>query len=466
MMKPGISSVFIWLLGVACRLILVFVLAVILPLLFTSLRERLHFAAALSIWLLPVPLLVGGYTWAVYYRLPFFRNRSRPRRILIASGLAMFFIFLTVLLAGLALHILLEWKYDQRVETVTLPSGDILENHTYLKEGWGDERYNTLFLNDPATGVSEQIDDPSGYLNYEAGPSNSSLLQRYPHPQEFALGDEKVLIVGPFACKRFASQQWLDMKGPHWDLFRFEQAEWKAADYIREVWQSMDAAQISRLASRGYVADDGPQDYFKYQFDSLDLTNNVLTVKRARTDLNGPWGDLSDHDFPQYLVYSPCKYDGTPDYDFPWEFDLARTCEKNGPRWLKPMPFRIALDYSVVTYRGTPGAPDPEDHDLVMARPDAKEIATATLELSGRKLRATECRFTLGGTNHIVEKFKAMYVCADARTNHINIIWQPHVAGAFPGSGLNLGDWIIVGKLHQGTDCDCDEFIRLRRIDP
>ena len=126
----------------------------------------------------------------------------------------------------------------------------------------------------------------------------------------------------------------------------------------------------------------------------------------------------------------------------------------------------MALDYSVITFRGTQSASKRERQAIAMARPDAKEIATATLELSGQELRAAECQFTIGGTNHIVEKFKAMYGFADARTNRFYIIWQPHVAGAYPVSGLKPGEWVIVGENHWGTDCGCDEFIRLRRIDP
>ena len=460
-MKPGIRLTLGWLFGLTFRLIMASVVTGILGISMAFWERKRHLAQILPIWLPPLILLLVGYTWAVYYRLPFFRQQSRPQRVLIASGLAALFILMTVLLAGLALNAWLTRKIDRRVETVTLPSGDVLENHTYLEEGWGDERYNALFLKSPTTGATERIDDPFGYWNYEAGPGDPSLLQRYPQPQELMRGAEKVLVIGPFICKR-----WIKTKKPYWDMFAFEQAEWEAADYVRSIWKPTDPAQASRLASRSLFAGEGPQAYLKYQFESLDLANNVLTVKRTRTDLNGPWGHLSSDEFPDYLVYSSCDYNGAPAYDFPWKFDLPRTRAKNGPRWVKPMPFRIALDYSVVTFQSTPGVPDEEKHDLVMARPDAKEIGTATLELSDQELRATECRFTVGGTNHIVEKFKAMYGYADALTNHFNLIWQPHVNGAFPVASLKLGEWAIVGESHWSANCGGDEFIRLRRIEP
>jgi hypothetical protein len=464
-MKAGIQFALYWLFGLAFRLIVALVLTGIFYILLSLLMACLHLAETLPVWLLPIVLLFVGDTWAVYYRLPFFRKQSRPQRILISSGLAAPLIVMTILAiyfgGSAALGALLIRKTDRRVETVSLPSGEVLENHTYLEEGWGDERYNALFLKSPATGASERIDDPPGCWNYEAGPGDPSLLQRYPCPQEFVRGTEKVLLIGPFVCKRRGQKN-----GPYWDIFAFDQACWGAADYVQSFWKPADPAQASRLASRSSFPSEGPQANLHYQFDGLDLENNILTVKRARTFLNGSWGHLSSDEFPDYLVYSACDDHGAPAYDFPWEFDLVRTRAKNGPRWIKPMPFRMALDYSVITFQGTPGVPFEEKHDLAMARPGAKEIAAATLELSDQELRATECRFTLCGTNHIVEKFKAMYGYADTQTNHFNIIWQPHVNGAFPVSGLNPGEWVIVGETDFGVDCGCDKFIRLRRIEP
>lgn len=40
------------------------------------------------------------------------------------------------------------------------------------------------------------------------------------------------------------------------------------------------------------------------------------------------------------------------------------------------------------------------------------------------------------------------------------------VGGAFLVPSLVLGEWVIVGEMDWGAKCGCDEFIRLRRIDP
>jgi len=94
-------------------------------------------------------------------------------------------------------------KTDERVESVQLPSGETLENQTYYESSFrGGERFNKLFLKDPANGISELV----GNLNYE---QNASLFSRFPHPQEFTRGNEKVLIIGSFVCKR-----WNFKKGP------------------------------------------------------------------------------------------------------------------------------------------------------------------------------------------------------------------------------------------------------------
>lgn len=450
-MRPGSKFALYWLFGLALRLVAALVLAVVLCLLWVYLLIRLHLPKILPTWHLPALLLLVGYTWAVYFRLPFFRNRSRPQRIFLSSGLAALFIFMTYWGGMAALFVLLNKKTDRRVETVTLPSGEVLENHTYLEEGWGDERYNALFLKNPATGVSEPIDDPLGHLNYESAPGEPSLFQRYPHPQEFVRGDEKVLLIGPFACKR-----WIQQKKSSWDLFRFDTASHEEVDYVRSFWKPTDPAPAARMASGTFSPGEGPECFLHYQFDSLNLENNILTVKLAQPN----------DEFPDYLVYSACDYKGDPSYNFPWKFDLARTRAKNGPQWVKPMPYRMALDYSVVTFRGLPGIPFDEKHDIAMTRPSAKEIATAILELSDQELRSAECQFTIDDTNRVVEKFKAMYGFADAQTNRFNILWQPHVNGAFPVSSLRPGEWVIVGESSYGTNCVCDRFIRIHRMEP
>jgi len=91
-------------------------------------------------------------------------------------------------------------KIDEQVETGRLSSDEILENHTHYEGGgMAGQRFNKVFLKNPTAGTSELI----GNLNYEANPDHSSLLERFPHPQEIVRGDKKVLIIGPYVCKRW-----------------------------------------------------------------------------------------------------------------------------------------------------------------------------------------------------------------------------------------------------------------------
>jgi hypothetical protein len=345
-------------------------------------------------------------------------------------------------------------KTDERIESVKLPSGEVLENHTYLEEGWGDDRYNTLFLKNPGTGVSERINDHFGYLNYESGPNDPALLQRYPHPREFVHGDEKVLIIGPYVCKRC---MW--KTGPEWDIASFGGAEGDATKYLRS---------FVKTNSAFFSTYSGPEEFLHYQIDNLDLENNVLTLKRV------PWNAQTEppefRDFPDYLVYSAVNFNGKSRYEFPWEFDEARTRAKNGPRWEKPMPFKMALDYSVITFPAKAGfRTHGEKRDVALTHDGAKEIAATSLELSDQEVRSSECKYIVF-TNTITDKIEAMYGYASAETNHFYIVWEPRDPQAWQTSVssamLNLDEWTLISEDGFGTNILREEYVRLRKIEP
>jgi hypothetical protein len=203
-----------------------------------------------------------------------------------------------------------------------------------------------------------------------------------------------------------------------------------------------------------------------YQFDDLDLENNVLTVKRVPWNASADFPEYRDG-FPDYLVYSANGYNGRSGYEFPWKFDVIRTRAKNGPHWEKPMPFKMELDYSVITFPIKNGfMPNKDSRQSALAHVGAKGIASATLELSDQGPRNVECRYALSGTNQIVETIEAMYGFACAQTNRFNIVWQPQNPAAWPVPGLNLDEWVLVGASTFGSDLGRNEFIRLRRIEP
>mgnify|MGYP001545743894 CR=1 FL=1 len=318
-------------------------------------------------------------------------------------------------------------KTIEQVESVQLPSGEILENHTYFDgSGMDGQRFNKVFLKNPTKGTSELV----GNLNDETNPDHSSLLKRFPHPQEMVRGDEKVLVIGPYVCKRWEIPEY---GRPYWYIFSFDMAAGDAAAYL----QSFSKAANPALAT---LPGEGPAGHLHYQFDDLDLENNILTVKRV------PWNAQVDFPeyragFPDYLVYSANGYNGRSGYVFPWKFDVIRTRAKHGPQWEKPMPFRMALDYSVITFPIKSGAmPNRETYQSALAHAGMKEVGSATLELSDQALRTVECRYALSGTNQMVEKVEARYGFAGAQTNRFNLVWQPQNPAAWHVPGLTLNE--------------------------
>jgi hypothetical protein len=209
-----------WFAGLFVRLGSVSLLSLMLWFALVTAFGKLKILTNAPAWLIILVLWLG-YTWAVYFDLPIFLKRSRWQRILISSVPALVLMLLTGWMALRAVNAIFFGKSvsDQRMESVTLPSGEVLENHTYCDDGgWpSGSRINQLFLKNPATGTSERI-DAHGDLDYSYGPS---LLELYPHPQEIVRGDEKVLIIGSFVCKRCVWKT-----GPEWDIASFGGA-WK-----------------------------------------------------------------------------------------------------------------------------------------------------------------------------------------------------------------------------------------------
>jgi hypothetical protein len=219
-------------------------------------------------------------------------------------------------------------KTDKRIESVKLPSGEILENHTHCESGWPEgSRLNELFLKNPAIGISERVDS-NGNLDY---PYDDSLLVRFPQPQEFIYGDEKVLVIGSYLCQRLKFNN-----VSHWNIMSIVPVT-EAETYLKSFLPTNDVF---------YKSPDemGLQGSVPFVFDSLDLTNNILTLKKQIPkgyenwlhQTKQPFHDPVWDQFPPYLVYSEIDFKRGSIYRFPLKFDIARTKAKNGPLWDKP----------------------------------------------------------------------------------------------------------------------------------
>ena len=270
--------------------------------------------------------MIAGYACAIYFRFPFFQSRTSRQRWFISAVIAVPAVFLTYgcVIALLAAAFDFVSTSDKRTESVTLPSGEVLENHTYYESGWdGGDRFNKLFLKNPAQRTSELVGD----LNYAAGSNTPSLFAQSPHPQEFTYRNKKVLVIGSYLCKRINSP-----KAPYWDITTINWENGKlglldndARAYLKSFLPTND------IATNQSPFEISLEERVRFDFDSLDLTNNVLTIKRQVPKAGENWDE-----FPPYLVYSALGWNADSIYTFPSKFDIARTKAKNGPLWNKP----------------------------------------------------------------------------------------------------------------------------------
>ena len=307
-----------WFVGLFFRLMLVSFLSLILS--FASLLTfmGLGFNNRIS-WGLVVIGNVAVFAWAIYFRLPFFQSRTSRQRWIISAVIAVPTVFLAYYGAAALLTAALDFgsTSDKRTESVTLPSGEVLENHTYYEDGWdGGDRFNKLFLKNPAQRTSEFIRD----LHYDNVDSNTpSLFAQFPHPQEFTYRNKKVLVIGSYLCERVNAP-----KPPYW--------------YISTMYADEDARAYlkSFLPTNAIPTNQSPFEIsferrVRFDFDSLDLTNNILTLKKQMPKAGENWDE-----FPPYLVFSALDWNTNSIYTFPTRFDLARTKAKNGLLWNKP----------------------------------------------------------------------------------------------------------------------------------
>ena len=211
---------------------------------------------------------------------------------------------------------------------------------------------------------------------------------------------------------------------------------------------------------RGSSVDDGPDRGVHFICDNLDLENNVLTVKK----LGGDYGN----EYPDYLVYSAAGYNGSSGYEFTWKFDEARTRAKNGQRWINKMPFRMALDFSVITFPIKPGFfPYNDNRDRELVRAGAKEIGMTTMELSDVVLRRAECKYAYRNNTNFVDKIDAIYGHACPEANRFYIVWEPRNPEALrPVAELDLNEWKEVDESVFEGNIFREEYIRLRKIEP
>jgi hypothetical protein len=132
------------------------------------------------------------------------------------------------------------------------------------------------------------------------------------------------------------------------------------------------------------------------------------------------------------------------------------------------MPFKMVLDFSVVTFPKPSGNffAEKDERALALARGGAKEVFATTLELSDKELRSAECKYAVLNNTNVVDKIEALYGFSCLQTNRFYIVWQPHDPAAWPMSTLNLNEWALVDEQDFQDNILREEFIRIRQVEP
>jgi hypothetical protein len=318
-MTESTKSKLWWFAGLFLRLVMVLILGLVVSFFLSAIFRDLGFSGR-DFWCLIIIGMIAGYTWAIYFQFPFFQSRTTRQRLFISAGIALPTMFLTYYCAWMLLLAALDFAStsDRRNESVTLPSGEVLENHMYRESSWDETmRMNKVFLKNPAKGTSELIGD----INYEEKGDTLPLFAQFPHPQEFIYGDEKVLVIGSYLCQRIKFGN-----APYWNITSIG-ADTDARAYLKSFLATND------IPSNQSPPEIGLEGSVPFVFDSLDLANNVLTIKKQTAEEGENWDE-----FPPYLVYSAVGSNGSSLYQFPLKFDIARTKAKNGPLWDNTMP--------------------------------------------------------------------------------------------------------------------------------
>ena len=242
---------------------------------------------------------------------------------------------------------------EKFIETVSLPSGEVLTNESFLSLGRDSVRHNRLFFQQTAASprelLGESIEEDAAPLSLRA---SKPFLQR--------TQDRTALIIGSHVFQR-----WLRKEGPYW--YHLTTNPNPAASVFLRAFLPAGDPRIPRsspIGIRGWF--DVPKPEVRYRFDRIDLDQNVLFTRR----------DSPDTTFPEFLVYSARQY------GFTLSFDIERTRTANHHQ--PPNDADILIDFSVVTYPGDLRLG--KDRETVLGLQGATEIHAQTLPLSSSNL--------------------------------------------------------------------------------
>ncbi len=321
---------------------------------------------------------------------------------------------------------------EKSVETITLPSGEILANESFLSVGPETVRHRKLFFRETLSAPRELIGE-----NIQAGGAPLSLDAAKP----FILRaeDRTALIIGSHVFQR-----WLRKEGPYWYCFTTN-PDAAASVFLRSFLPPGDSriSSSSPIGIRSWL--NVPKPEVPYRFDQLDLSQNVLITRL----------DSSETMFPELLVYSARLYGS------PLSFDIERTRAAN--KLKPPSDTGISIDFSVVTYSGELSLSD--SRESVVALPGAAEIHARTLPLSSSTWTTTECSFSIPTGISINERFDVLLGFCDPLPDYISIYWRRHPVLWDQWHFARLNKWIRAEAAGYKGGVSRVAFFRVRRTE-
>jgi hypothetical protein len=338
---------------------------------------------------------------------------------------------LAITLAGSL--VLGSWAFGQTekaTDTVSLPTGEILTNESFLSVGRDSVRHNNLFFQQSASSPREALGE---IIEENAAP----LSLHRAAPKLLRSGDRTALLIGTNIFQR-----WLRKGGPYW-YHATTGPDPAASVFLRSFVPSGDS-RISTSAGRSVR---GWFDIWRpdvpYAFDHIDLDQNVLVTRR----------DSPDTTFPGLLVYSALQY------GFTWRFDIERTRSANH---LEPPPDAgVVIDFSIVTYPGDLKLAT--TRDTVLAAPGAKEIHLQTLPLSSNAWTATECSLTIPTGASVNERYDALLGFIDPLPDYASIFWRSYPVLWDDWHFVRFGEWIRADASGYKGGLSRIVFFRVRR---
>jgi len=303
---------------------------------------------------------------------------------------------------------------NQRTDTLSFESGEMLVNESYIEQSWdGSCAHNRLFYQPDSTTRREFIEE----VWY---PGGEPLFARH-EDNHIARKDNRVVItVGPHLFKRIKIPG-----GPDWQHLEYPDlpAKFFLGSFLPVTSPLVQPGNSSRPAGVFAQPIELGREQPAYATEKIDLVENVLATRRTSTNAL----------FPECLIYSGTKY------DLPWQFDLERTRKAN--HLAPPAKTNLVIEVSVVRVAAQLGSFEIESREKVLQVSSAKEVWNKTLPLAGRQWTQIVFPSLFAKNSNTDEKFEAILGFIDPLAR-VSVFWRSQPPLWDEHHACNLGEWV------------------------